>query len=265
VLSYDESAISGGDGNGQRSQEQSEPPRLSFDSREDALDYARKLVEDSRRWLSVHNVNLRQRYEDARLEIAVECRTAPDAEQFHLIFRAIPDGRPHEMSELNVAEYGVVETKGSGVHRNRSDDLVFVGITEFVQSPQKVIPSLVWLKRHHQVEDVFRDLLGGARDSTLRFGYVVTEREMSMLTVLASSDADSKSGLVESGAKIVKRIEDNTWQFDWQRLCEFDLVRILGAIRVYVHESGVWIAVREGAGLPFECLNVTLGVVKAVP
>ena len=36
--------------------------RLSFDSHDDTLDYARKFVEDAVRWQSVHELNAADRY-----------------------------------------------------------------------------------------------------------------------------------------------------------------------------------------------------------
>lgn len=52
---------------------QSDPVRLSFNSHDDALNYADKLVEESNRWLAVHEFNISHRYKKGDLEIRKLC------------------------------------------------------------------------------------------------------------------------------------------------------------------------------------------------
>ncbi len=55
--------------------------RLSFDSANDALDYARQTVEDSNRWLAFHSINLPNRYERVNLDVDTTWYSARDAHQ----------------------------------------------------------------------------------------------------------------------------------------------------------------------------------------
>ena len=122
---------------------QAESARLCFEGHDDALDYARELVQDSNRWLSVYNLNLAHRYKHLGLEVILDVRSMVDTSQYHLVFRAVPNGRKPEADA--VLEPCAIDHAVADIQGNRSDDFMFLGITQLVQSPQEIIPSLVWL------------------------------------------------------------------------------------------------------------------------
>jgi hypothetical protein len=66
--------------------------RLRFESHDDALNYADKLVEDGNRWLAVHELNVADRYVSGELEIRINFRARRTAEEYRFIFRPIPTG-----------------------------------------------------------------------------------------------------------------------------------------------------------------------------
>jgi len=70
---------------------QAEPVRLSFNSHDDALDYADELVEEGNHWLAIHELNVAQHYMRGDAEIRLCCSTGQQAEEFHFVFRPIPN------------------------------------------------------------------------------------------------------------------------------------------------------------------------------
>jgi hypothetical protein len=170
-----------------QSRKQSEPISLQFYSHNDAIRYANQLVEDSKHWLAVHNVNLCECYENLDLEVDLKLRSMPEMGDYHLIFRAVPLGREAERN--NFTKISLVKGAVSGSDSDWDDDFMFVGITKLVQSPKKIIPSFVWLKRNHQVKDFFRNVLGWPYYSSLNFGEVVPEGELALLVPFPAARA----------------------------------------------------------------------------
>ena len=68
---------------------------LRFESHDDALDFARKSVEDGNRWLAVHKLDIAERYARGECEIRLICTARLKVAEYHFIFRAIPNGHGH--------------------------------------------------------------------------------------------------------------------------------------------------------------------------
>jgi hypothetical protein len=68
------------------------PLRLRFDSQDDALNFVRKSVEESRHWLAARNLTFAQRYVDGQLDLllTLKCTACPHPRKFNLLLQAIP-------------------------------------------------------------------------------------------------------------------------------------------------------------------------------
>ena len=241
--------------------EQTDAPRLRFDSHEAALNFATHGVENANRWLTAHASNIADHYENLNLEVVVRCRSMRDAHDFHLIFRCVPCGG--DAKAADIAHKATDHHVASG-HADRDNDFVFVGITKLVYRPENNIPSLVWLKRHHDIKDFFRQVFGAPFYSVLNFSSILTEREMGVLTRLTGSKGNRVSSLVEGGAQSIENIRGDPRETYWQGLSELDLMGILSSLSVRLNDSGVWITVDENGNLPFKILNTSLGMLDAV-
>jgi len=239
------------------------PASLCFDTRDDAFNYASKIVEDSKRRCTVYNVNLCQRYEDIKLEVDLHCRSVLDMSQYHFIFRVVPYGRDLDGYYRSLEKVSA-GAGSSDTHGNRCEDFMFVGITQLVQGPQKIIPSFVWLARNHVVKDVFGDVLRGLVSSTLDLSQIETEGEVRFLSGRPSGNSTIISSLVEGGSKIANNIESNAGQNHWHGLSQFDFIKILSSVGILFHSSDVWIAFDKSNLFPLEFCNATLGVCDAI-
>jgi hypothetical protein len=245
-----------------KSFEQIDSESLQFDSPDDAIHYAKQCVENSKHWLAVHNVNLCECYENLYLEVDLIVRSMSEMGDYHLIFRAVPLG--WEAEGNNFTKISLVKGAVSGSDSDWNDDFMFVGITKLVQSPKKIIPSLVWLKRNHQVKDFFRNVLGWPFYSTLHFGEVVPEGELSLAGAMPSGQSNGISGLIETGAQAIYGVKGDPSQCVWHRLSELDLVKILRCIRISFSDCGVGFTIDKDSNLPFKITNMSLGMIETV-
>ena len=56
-----------------------------FESHDDALNYANKLVEGSVRWQAVNEFNIAKRYKAINLDLRVKCTPRPNAGDFYRV------------------------------------------------------------------------------------------------------------------------------------------------------------------------------------
>ena len=151
---------------------------LCFNSHEDAIDFANKSFQDTVRWQAVNDVDFAKRYERGGLHVAIDIEVGSfaDPSKCHLIFVAVP-GRIHNSLHGTAAQNSEIpklEFIGDDCHRAK--DSMFVGISQLVQGPQGVIPSLVWLERFHDRKDVWRDFFGTTRRSVFYFCGSIAKR-----------------------------------------------------------------------------------------
>jgi hypothetical protein len=236
------------------SAEQSNSTRLSFNSHQDALNYVEHIVEDALRWEIDSRIAIADRYEKGKVEIVLEFLAVGCASKLSLIFRGIPQRNskriwPDESSVLRA---------GKGSHTHQHNGLMFIGITEIVQTPQKVIPSEVWLGCDHQVKDFFRDVLGTSICSTLDFGEINAERELRKSSSVDLSG--SIASLIENTSQITNDIEGASGECIWNRLDELGFMHVLHGFRIELNDVLARVFLTESIHFPFKFLKSSLGV-----
>jgi hypothetical protein len=155
---------------------------------------------------------------------------------------------PHLSSEVEVVAHDC----------RRAGDAVFVGVTQLVQGPKKVIPSFVWLERSHDREDFLRDLCGPAAFCAKHTGSIVMEGEMRVFSLSASSDRDGVTSLVQGVPKIHDGVGRDGVQPDWNWLSEAQLCHFLTGFLVEFEAGCVWVRVKECLGVDTEVRSVLL-------
>jgi hypothetical protein len=120
--------------------------RLRFDTRDDALDFSKKSVEDSQRWLAAHHINLAQGYAKGDFELALDLAFPAYGAEVQLLFFSVPPitdscgaGPCPDRSGDNLETFDI--------SLYRKDHLVFVGAGHSAQCPKQVITSKIRLKR----------------------------------------------------------------------------------------------------------------------
>jgi hypothetical protein len=228
--------------------QEADAPGLRFDSHDDALNFADKLVKDSKHWLSVHKLDIVNRYQKHDLNVHVEFTSTNIAGKCHLVFGSVPirhmkRGVPrsgHRCEAHALANYG-----------HRTDGSVFIGITELVESPDEVIPSFVRLEPANEVADFFRNFFKETVNSLIEFRLTVANGKVCKLP------SKSEHGLIESGAEIVDNVASVPSDAEWHGLNELELVDLMNAVRVRLDNFGVSVLI-EGVYLPLQFNKVIL-------
>lgn len=223
---------------------------LRFDSPYDALDYARKIVDDTAHWPSLNKLNVADRYMRGEAEIRVNFTAGPDANEFCLVFLRIPE-RVHEHGAVLGLHPDVVDAAAKGC--DGANGRMFVGVTEFVECPQQIVPTFVWLERANEINDLFRQVFNTSLHSVLKMRFVGRDGEKSVL-----DGGDSVNSLVERGAEAVDNIKDNALQSGWHGLNELDFHNLVAGLRVMLNDTSVWLTVDERISLPSKVKDVIL-------
>ncbi len=234
---------------------------LCFDSGDDALDHACKCVEDGNRWLAAHNLDIAHRYEEGDLDIVLNVHTRLDAHELHLVFRAIP---PRHADAPGTADLKTINVRVAHRHGDGLKDLMFIGVTQLVQGPEQIIPSLVWLERPQQRQDFVRNVLAPALDHVFEVRSGISKREGGLDSLTPDGGhGRGVAGTVQRSAQVDHGIGSDVGQCDWHGLHELDLVNLLSSVRVRLNDSGVWVCTEKGSNLPVKIASVMLGAIDA--
>lgn len=244
------------------SSDQSDAPCLSFGSHQDALDYADKVVEDCNGFLAAHNLNVIEAYERGDAYLVLQVGVIGGAPCEHdLLFGAIPHDWGVDHPEwfgysLQDLQAGKGELpRPPGIDSDGSQDCVFVSTTYLVQCPERVIPSLVWLERPKQRDDLLRDMLAIPLSTNFEIRGVASERKVAMAT---RRKRDRVSSVVKGFPEIVDGVPSDLGSLR-QGLRAPHLVHdFLGLIRVGFRNNFVGVALFERDDSVFEILDVNL-------
>ena len=240
-----------------------EPSALRFHSGQDALDYAAKLREDCENWLTVNERDFVKRYKKCEIEIVVALRTRPEFENYHLIFRSIPDRRIGNTDKPPTLSAGPVadESLADGNH-----DFMLVGNRYLVECPEKVIPSFVRLEPAKKRVDWLRNILGPS-EGIWHLSESSCERERGVLRLLnARRDRDGIPGIIEGAAETAHDVggcvRDDWWEFFSHLDLENKVPRF---VRMRLSHSFVRLFLAEGFDLPFEIGEMFLSPCELLP
>jgi len=233
---------------------------LRFDSHDDALNYARKVVKDTENWLAVNKLNIAESYEKG--VIIIHCVLGIDGclDQYHLVFGAVPS---RWIREPNVSLALPFDCRAVIRHCYGADESVFIGVTKLVQSPEKIIPSFVWLERAYQVRNFLREFSATTVEGRFVSGGI-SNREESVVSANSSQRSDGTDRLIESRPEIINSVDDMAVERQWHRFSQFELEELVSAVIVQIGNSGVSVGLKEGIHFPFKLGKVILCPCDAV-
>jgi len=119
----------------------SEPLGLRFDSVNDQRDEFREVMQNLSN-VFVAKDSVAERYAVGKLELCLEFCTLPNGSKFHFVFNAIPGGFGGHRPEPCCSDdcfFDSADSHGGDYRR------VLIHPSHSIQSPQGMIPSLVWL------------------------------------------------------------------------------------------------------------------------
>lgn len=131
------------------SRKESNTTPFRFDSSDDAVNYARHVVEQSNEWLSSDNWRTFKAYPELKADVVCGVSVASRRAQYQLVLSAIPGWRQRKIPEPSYFK----RISSHDVKRHRGQSFVFACVGHFIQGPQGIIPSLVRLERAKKRED----------------------------------------------------------------------------------------------------------------
>lgn len=236
-----------------------DPGRLRFDGPEDALNFIRDFVERGDRLPAPKNLDIAKEYVEGRVDLVMHLRAAPDAHVFDLVFRRVPPIVTKLAGALD-ATARQTQAIDQGGCAERDKDAVRLDVPYGVQSPQGLIPSLVWAETFHERADcrgnvnefpvqLFVDSRGGWR-----------EREAGLCGGGAGSQRDGAGvhRVVESVPQVAEGVLGHSSGFAGEARRQSDLVHVLAGVSVVVDHAGVWLSIKE-------CLDPSFEIVDVIP
>jgi len=214
-----------------------EPRRLRFDSHDDALNFANKSVEDSRRLLARNKLTLRERYLKGSLELVLEFRLSGEPRDYVFVFRAIPLHNDGAGTALDNHFFGI---DVGNVKGDAKDDLMLVNAGQLTESVQSIIPSQVGLKCFYERPNLARDgwaafLLGNWRE----FRFKANKWKVKTIKVVsAKTGRSSANRLIEGVPEIIDSVRKDRAKAAGYLLCEYPFVDYLAALRVNLLDWG---------------------------
>lgn len=176
-----------------------DPPALRFSSAEDAINFARDGIEDSNRRSGRDAVKLVKRYVEGELHIVLKLAAGVDHREYDLIFFAVKEGGNNPYP---TGHDSFIDHHASAVDANGHQEPVFIGVTQFVQGPEGVIPSFMWLERAKERADIRRQIFAPALNVRIEVNNTVPEGKVSILRLSdASPHGDGIPALIETGSE----------------------------------------------------------------
>ncbi len=236
------------------SEDEAKPLRLSFDSQEDALNYARHFTENSKRRFAAYN--LIERYIDGDYYICVSewCRVGGDNQIYDLIFSSIPfklGNRDYNRSSidanrLNFSDDGI----GDNIYLGKFS--VLVCDTHAIERVEKVVPSFVWLERAKKRYDVRRNFLAAPLDNALQSCDILSKGGIGTFRVgYSRGDSNSIGRVVKRSPEMFNGFSSNEGEIiTGERFSKSDLVQIVSTIQVTLYDIGPLFCL-EKSSFPF--------------
>jgi hypothetical protein len=127
---------------------------LRFDTADDAFDFANKIAQDGHCVARERGFSCAKDYVNDRCEIYIKVAVRGDARNYKLIAKVVPlDGTKH----CNTIDVNVLGPYHKAIIFNRySDDaLMFAGACQVAHGVQDIIPSIIWLERDGEIDEIW--------------------------------------------------------------------------------------------------------------
>lgn len=232
----------GTDGENRKS-EKADLPALDLCGRDDFANLTREEIEGADCWRGLHTIKFVEAYEKGNIGVVFELPAGHDAQIFDLIFFAIPS----RGEELEAASGPPAHLHLRSKRPDRHKEPVFVGVTELVEGPQGIIPSLVRIEASKQRADLAGQVPASSLYHSIQVSNVVGDRKIGILGLGNSvENGDGVSGLVESGPQRLKGFNGSVGPTIGKIARELHRVGN-DAFRIRLFDPLVWFLLEEGA------------------
>lgn len=206
-------------------------------------------------------MNIAESYIKGVIELHCEFSVDGRFGKYHLVFGAIPLGALEDFETFTLTRS--LRHKAGSPHHDRPEDSMFIGVTKLVQSPEKVIPSFVWLKRAHQVKNFFREFSAATIKGVWEFGSRTCEREKGVIGGEAAQLRDRTDSLIESSPEVINNVDDMAVKSTRHLFSQLELEQLVSAVSVKISDSSVVVGLEERIHFPLKFGYVIVSPVDA--
>ena len=251
-----------------------------------ALDQLQKIGQKWNDRLEVHNLRLVDRYIEGELELLIHMkrRTAGPRQPQHFCAvlkhgdcsRRKVESAPNEIADTRrpelfdctknagvlqdgVTAIEVAETQSLSSVCDDKQDAVLVGIVQFAEHTERLVPSVVRLDTLNESYRVRMDSLYLRYGVFFEFGRTIVEREAGLVDAPRGPHSlDEPTGqVIEGTSQVVNDIADNQRNID--EGIGTGLKNALFGLRVLLAQKGIWAGFSKDVDASFEITDVVVG------
>lgn len=237
----------------------------------DLLGEIDELLESWQNRLTINNLTLAERYLNGELRLVINSNLLSRGSFNDVQWRAVLQGigsisgsncerwsykRFILPRDWHTQCYDDVPVRGP----YRNDRLVLVQSVKFVDHPEKLAPSLVWLQTPKQPVGTCADALYLSRSVGFKFMDRPANRKAGTASgLLPIRHNELPCELVERSAQVVNDIADDAAQAGWHIFADLDPVDQISSLRVIISDDKVWVASVERADFRLQLTDVAFG------
>lgn len=230
-----------------------DPSRLRFNSSNDALHYADHIVQEAnnralRKWPDIIQV-----YDEGNCHVAVRCRLRNKTE-FDVMFSAVPFQARPKRSRPTSSDDKVISSE-----LRRRDNAVFISDGYLVNSPEKVIPSFVWIEPTQKRDDIWMKMLALSPDHVFKASLRGRKWEIGIFGFSGSRQRPRRGvrGLIKRSPQIVAGIRGHISK-SLRQFLHSEFVPYISTYKLWLNRNGVWLFLDPKPDCPIKIMNVFL-------
>lgn len=229
---------------------------LGFDCQHNALNFTSNSVEKGNGWLTAYSLDFAKRHKEGNIYIVLKLGIGASASEYDLVLFAVPEGRVDSTATRN---RHMVDVNLVRCHPDRHNNSVFAYITSTVESPNEVITSLIGIERPKERNDVRRNILAPTLNHAVKFSSRTGYGEVCRSGMFDAGKRSSCEGsLIKGRTETFDRLGSDTCDTGWERLSEFDLVKIIDSVIVTFGNACVGLTIKEPLDPTVEIADVLL-------
>lgn len=243
------------------SRRKTKAPSLSFNTADDAANYAMQLVELSNRWFSRESSGLIERYKRRNFYIHTDIFSSSGAHVGQLSLFSVPNGL--HVGDMKTPDVSVIKRDTMICHSHFHQGLMDFSIPYFVETPKGSIPSFArikWFERQEKGSDGFWDFRSLSRKIISSSLGGLPKREFCVFGSWISSQdyCAIENRMIKAGSKAIDTIKKNHRQYRRHIAGEHNLKKCVSIFRVFLSELSVGICFSESLFKNLKLANVRL-------
>ncbi|MBM3543359.1 MAG: hypothetical protein FJX44_02460 [Alphaproteobacteria bacterium] len=231
----------------------SDSATLCFSSQEDALNFARRGIEYSNCGAAFNPIELVESYVKGDVCIVLKMAARSDPSECDAVFVALPP----DSDTPRARDFARMKVHSSG-DSDWDQKPMFVGITEFVEDPEGVIPSLMRIERAKERRNLWPQVFTSPGNIVVQLGRGIPEREVGFFGISNSAqDTSGVSTLVEGRSEGLDGLDGGVGPTVWEIARKLNAMDIK-PIRINLDSRNCWVFLEERLNTLSESVDMLL-------